>query len=69
LVEEKDRNILILILHLLKILNEGEAAALVIQSTDALERLNKHLTSDHPKIRELAAMNLGSISFNTIGKE
>jgi hypothetical protein len=53
----------------LKILNEGEAAALVIQSTDALERLNKHLTSDHPKIRELAAMNLGSISFNTIGKE
>ena len=69
LVEEKQEEILILILHLLKILNEGEQAPLVIQNTEALIRLNGHLTSADPKIRELAAMNLGSISYNSLGKE
>jgi len=53
----------------LKVLNEGEQAPVVIQNTEALKRLNGHLKSPHFKIRELAAMNLGSISYNSIGKE
>lgn len=32
-------------------------------------RLNGHLKSFHFKIRELAALNLGSISYNSLGKE
>lgn len=44
-------------------------APMVIQSSDALGRLNSHLTSPEYKIRELSAMNLGSISYNQIGKE
>jgi hypothetical protein len=69
LVEEKIEVILILILTLLKVLMEGEMAPMVIQSSDALGRLNSHLTSPEYKIRELSAMNLGSISYNQIGKE
>jgi len=69
LVQEKEESILILILKLLKILNEGELAPMVIQGSEALSRLNKHLKSEEPEIRELAALNLGSISYNSIGKE
>ena len=69
LIKEKDESILVLILHLLKILNEGELAPMVVQGSNALERLNKHLKSTNAKIRELSAMNLGSISYNAIGKE
>jgi len=69
LVDEKVEEILVLILRLLKILNEGELAPMVVQGADSLSRLNKHLTSSNFLIRELAAMNLGSISYNSIGKE
>jgi hypothetical protein len=37
--------------------------------TPALARLNTHLSSKNAKIRELAALNIGSISFNAYGKE
>lgn len=47
LVKEQDQDILILILELLKILNEGEAASVVVQGTDALKHLNMHLKSTH----------------------
>ena len=67
--DEKNEDILILILTLLKILIEGDAAPLVIQGSDVLPRLNSHLKSAHFKIRELAALNLGSISYNSLGKE
>ena len=69
LVDEKNEDILILILTLLKILNEGEQAPHIIQNTEVFGRLNDHLKSFHFKIRELAAMNLGSISYNSLGKE
>ena len=68
LVEEKENKILILILELLKILNEGEVAPMVIHNTEVLSRLNMHLKSSDFRIRELSAMNLGSISFNMSGK-
>ena len=42
---------------------------MVIQGTDALARLNHHLKSSNATIREYSALNLGSISYNTIGKE
>ena len=57
-----------MILELLKILNEGDEAPVVIQSTDALKHLNMHLLSKNARIREMAAINLGSISFQAIGK-
>lgn len=66
---EKDESILILILKLLLVLCEGEKAPLIILGTSALVRLNSHLTSKNPEIRELSAMNLGSISYNMRGKE
>ena len=69
LVNERNETILILILSLLKILMEGELAPMVIQSLDVIPRLNKHLKSEDFRIRELAAANLGSISYNSIGKE
>lgn len=69
LVNEAEEDILILILQLLKILAEGEKAPLILLSTPALARLNSYLESQNPKIRELAALNLGSISYNTKGKE
>ena len=68
LVHEKNEEILILILKLLKVLNEGDEAPMVIQGTDALDRLNGHLKSKNATIREYSALNLGSISYNTIGK-
>lgn len=34
-----------------------------------LSRLNHHLLSKNSKIRELSALNLGSISYNMKGKE
>jgi hypothetical protein len=45
LVQEENQTILILILKLLKILTEGELAPMVIQGSDAIPRLNKHLKS------------------------
>lgn len=45
LVKEKNQDILILILELLKILNEGESAAVVVQGTHILKYLNGHLKS------------------------
>lgn len=69
LVLEKDQGILILILTLMKILMEGGGAPSIILSTPSLLRLNSHLTSDHALIRELSALNLGSISYNVSGKE
>ncbi len=69
LVLEKQESILILILTLMKILLEGERAPLIILSTPALQRLNSHLASKSAGIRELAALNIGSISYNMKGKE
>jgi hypothetical protein len=69
LVMEKEEEILILILKLIKILNEGELAPTILQNTPVIERLNKHLGSTNAKIREMSAMNLGSISYNLLGKE
>jgi hypothetical protein len=69
LIQEENQQILILILSLLKILMEGELAPMVIQGSDAIPRLNKHLKSSESEIRELAALNLGSVSYNGIGKE
>jgi hypothetical protein len=69
LVEEKSDEILILILELIQLLLHGENSSLVVQGSDILKHLNSHLKSEHYKIREMAAMNLGSISYNTIGKE
>lgn len=68
LIEEKDESILILILELLKILLEGEEAPVVIQATAALKNLNAHLLSKNARIREMSAINLGSISYQAIGK-
>ena len=69
LILEKEEPILILILELMKILAEGEKAPNILLSTPALSRLNTHLTSKNPRIRELAALNLGSLSYNARGKE
>lgn len=69
LVLEKEEEILILILKLLKVLLEGEKAPIILLSTPVLARLNSHLTSKNKQIRELAALNLGSISYNMKGKE
>ncbi len=69
LILEKDEDILILILTLMKILGEGESAPVIMLSTPVLTRLNHHLSSKNPHIRELSALNLGSISYNMKGKE
>jgi hypothetical protein len=69
LVLEKEESILILILSLLKVLAEGEKAPSILLGTPALARLNSHLASKNANIRELAALNIGSISFNVHGKE
>ncbi len=69
LVLEKDQDILVLILTLLKILSEGELAPTTLLNTPVLSRLNSHLVSKKEAIRELAALNLGSISYNHRGKE
>ena len=69
LVLDKEESILILILTLLKVLAEGEKAPSILLGTPALARLNGHLGSKNAKIRELAALNIDSISFNVHGKE
>ena len=69
LVMERVEDILILILQLLKILTEGEKAPNILLATPSLNRLNTHLASKNKYIRELAALNLGSISYNMKGKE
>ena len=43
-------------------------ATAFVLNTPVLEKLNAHLLSQDWKIRELAARNLGSISFNVEGK-
>jgi len=45
LIIEKDEDILILILQLMKMLAEGEAAPNILLSTPVLSRLNHHLSS------------------------
>lgn len=69
LVEEKEDDILCLIMQLLNILLEGEQATDLVLSTPVLSRLNGHLASKNWRIRRLAAENLGSISYNVIGKK
>jgi hypothetical protein len=53
----------------MKILAEGEKAPLILLNTPSLARLNTHLTSKNKFIRELSALNIGSISYNMKGKE
>ena len=53
----------------MKILAEGEKAPIILLGTPALARLNTHLASKNKFIRELAALNIGSISYNVKGKE
>lgn len=69
LILEPEESIMIQVLTLLKLLLEGERAPSIILSTQALSRLNDHLKSENKYIRELAALNLGSISYNERGKE
>lgn len=69
LILEKEEEILVLILQLMKILAEGEKAPILLLNTPVLARLNTHLASRNHQIRELAALNLGSISYNVKGKE
>jgi HEAT repeat protein len=59
---------MILIMKLLSMLLEGEMATDLVLSTPVLQRLNGHLKSPNWKIRQLAAENLGSISYNVMGK-
>lgn len=68
LVDEKEEEIMILIMKLLSMLLEGEMATDLVLSTPVLHRLNDHLKSSNWKIRQLAAENLGSISYNVMGK-
>lgn len=68
LVLELDSDILVLILHLLCTLLDGDMATPYILNTPVLSRLNKLLQSPEYKIRQLAAETLGSISFNDDGK-
>lgn len=68
LVAEREDVILILILRLMNILLEGDLATGLLLNTPVLERLNMHLTASNWEIRKLAAENLGSISYNEMGK-
>jgi len=68
LVAEREDMILILILRLLNILLEGDLATSLLLNTPVLERLNEHLGAANWEIRKLAAENLGSISYNEMGK-
>jgi hypothetical protein len=67
-VAETESEILILILELINQLLHGDMATPFILNTPVLARLNDHLTSSDWKIRQLAAENLGSISYNVDGK-
>ena len=51
------------------VLEEGDLATELLLNTPVLTRLNTHLKSSNYEIRQLAAENLGSISFNVRGKE
>lgn len=53
----------------MKILLEGGRAQSIVLTTSAHSRLNDHLSSESREIRELSALNLGSISYNERGKE
>ena len=68
LVAEREDEILILILRLMNILLEGDLATSLMLNTPVLERLNMHLAAANWEIRKLAAENLGSISYNEMGK-
>ena len=68
LVAEREEVILILILKLMAILLEGDLATSLLLNTPVLERLNMHLASTNWDIRKMAAENLGSISYNVMGK-
>ena len=68
LVYEREEIILILILKLMNILLEGDLATSLLLNTLVLTRLNMHLTSNNWEIRKMAAENLGSISYNVMGK-
>jgi len=69
LAQEKDEHIMVLILTLLNILLDAEMVTRALLNSNVLELLNGHLTSRRWEIRQLAAENLGSISFNEAGKE
>lgn len=68
LVYEREEIILILILKLMNILLEGDLATSLLLNTLVLTRLNMHLTSNNWEIRKMSAQNLGSISYNVMGK-
>jgi HEAT repeat protein len=68
LVDEKEETILVLILRLIHSLLEGEMATDLVLSTPVLVRLNNHLKSKNWQIRRFSAENLGSISYNVMGK-
>ena len=69
LVTEREDIILCLILKLINMLLEGDLATSLLLNTPVLERLNMHTTSQNWEIRKLAAENIGSISYNVVGKE
>ena len=69
LVAETEAVIVVLILKLMNILLEGEMATVLLLNTQVLTRLNGHLGAKSWEIRRLAAENLGSISYNTNGKQ
>ena len=66
--QQRILSLLILILQLLNILLEGDMATPYVLNTPVLARLNKHLAAKEWQIRQLAAENLCSISFNDDGK-
>lgn len=68
LVVEKESEILVFILELMNCLLHGDMATPFILNTPVIVRLNQHLLSKEWKIRQLAAENLGSISYNVDGK-
>lgn len=68
LVAEREETILILILKLMNILLEGDLATSLMLNTPVLERLNMHLMSANWEIRKMSAENIGSISYNVMGK-
>lgn len=69
LAQEKDEQIMVLILTLLNILLDAEMVTRALLNSNVLALLNGHLTSRRWEIRQLAAENLGSVSFNEAGKE
>lgn len=68
LVAEKEDVILVLILKLMNILLEGDLATSLLLNTPVLGRLNSHLKAANWEIRKMSAENLGSISYNVLGK-